>query len=138
MAENIKVAPIPLSELPEINEPKGFWIFGSKDESNGTVTSGKYKFDNLEKYAKRLQLERRLTINMSLSSPYEVFIGEQMTIYKVDAVNVSALRINDVSVAIDETVEIDIPPKSIVRFVVEKQQTDPTAYLYIYATVVAN
>ena len=91
MAENTKIAAIPLSELPEIKDPSGFWIFGSKKESNGALNSGKYLFENLAEYAKQLQLERRMSINMGLASPYEMFVGEEMTIYRVEGLNVSKL-----------------------------------------------
>lgn len=133
MAENNKIAPLPLSELPEIAEPNGFWIFGSKTESNGSLTSGKYLFENLAEYAKQLQLERRLAINLGLSSPYEMFIGEAMTIYRVEADKVSTVKINDTVVALDKTISVKIPAKSLVSFSVDGGTTDPTKYLFIYA-----
>jgi hypothetical protein len=133
MAENNKITPLPLSELPEIDDPGGFWILGSKTESNGALTSGKYLFENLAEYAKRLQLERRLSINLGLSSPYEMFIGEAMTIYRVEALNTSTVTINGNQVETDTAVSIHIPAKSLVQFSATPEGTDPVAYLFIYA-----
>jgi hypothetical protein len=133
MAENNKITPLPLSELPEIAEPNGFWIFGSKAESNGALTSGKYLFENLAEYAKQLQLERRLSINLGLSSPYEMFIGEAMTIYRVEALNASQVTINGTTVATNKNISVNIAAKSLVGFHAMPASTDATVYLFIYA-----
>lgn len=133
MAENTKIAAIPLSGLPEIKEPSGFWIFGSKKDSNGALSSGKYLFENLAEYAKQLQLERRMSINMGLASPYEMFIGEEMIIYRVEAMNVSKLWVDGIEVLLGKTVSVKIKAKSLVEFKVEKVGTEPTGYLFIYA-----
>lgn len=133
MAENTKIVAIPLSELPEIKDPSGFWIFGSKKESNGALSSGKYLFENLAEYAKQLQLERRMSINMGLASPYEMFVGEQMTIYRVEARNVSRLWIDGNEVPLDKTVSLKIAAKTLVEFKVEKAGTESTGYLFVYA-----
>lgn len=45
--ETKKLEPIELSRLPVIENPLGYWFFGSKTEKNGTLTSGRYSLDNL-------------------------------------------------------------------------------------------
>jgi len=122
-------------ELPEITDVSDFWILGSKwDKTEEDVYSGRYLLaDYINEVAKKLQLERRLSINMELASPYDMFIGEAMTIYKVQGLNVSTLKINGVNVTLETNVNINIPAKSVVTFSVERQLTDPKAYLFIYA-----
>lgn len=127
-----KIAAVPLSELPRIEDPSGFWIFGSKEEAGGTFTSGRFLFDQLAEYARKLQLERRISLRMeSLSA--DMFIGEKMTIYRVEGKNVSSLKIDGQAVPTDTDIEIDVEPKSVVQFEITTELTDPVAYLFIYA-----
>lgn len=134
MAEK-DLTPVPLSELPEINTPEGFWIFGSRSLSDGSYESGKYLFENILQYAKNIQLERRISLRMENEST-DMFIGEHMTIYRVEAKNVSSLKINNQDVVTDTDISIEIAPKSIVSFDITFQLTDPVAYLFIYAKAI--
>lgn len=133
MAENNKITPLPLSELPEITDPQGFWIFGSKVGSNGALTSGKYLFENLAEYSRKLQLERRLSVNLGLSSPYEMFIGEAMNIYRVEAKYAAKVMIDGKEVATDRNISISIPAKSLIRFDAIPEGMEPVVHLFIYA-----
>ena len=138
--DNRKLDPVALSSLAEIDDPAGFWIFGSKDKGDGTIESGRYLFENLAEYARRLQLERRLTFTMERSA-MDLFIDEPMTIYKVSAVNVGKLSLviggveTVVEVNSNKELEIEIPAKSIVTFNATRLLTDAVAYLYVYATL---
>lgn len=127
-----KITAVPLSDLPEINDPEGFWVFGSKDAGNGTFLSGRFLFDRLAEYARKLQLERRISLRMESAST-EMFIGEKMTIYRVEGQNISSLKINGQAVDMDRAVSIQVAPKSLVQFDIASQLTDPVAYLFIYA-----
>ncbi|GAB6122265.1 hypothetical protein [Dysgonomonas termitidis] len=130
--ETRKLEPIELSALDTIENPKGFYIFGSIEE-NGVMKSGKCKFDTLE----RLQLERRISLTME-TKEMEIFIGEEMTIYKVDVLNVKSLTIDDEIFTNLNSIQLDkkIEKRSKVKFIIETQTTDPTAYLFIYAKAI--
>lgn len=132
---NTKIDPIPLSELETITEADNFFVFASKIEPNGTYTSGRILFTNLQETVKRLQLERRLSITMA-SSVHQMFVGEKMTIYRVEGLNVDTLKINDININLNANVNIVIPAKSLVTFAITTQLTDPSAYLFIYAKAV--
>ncbi|MDR1717437.1 MAG: hypothetical protein ACK5KN_13210 [Dysgonomonas sp.] len=130
--ETRKLDPVELSSLKTIEDPKGFYIFGSIEE-NGVMKSGKCKFDTLD----RLQVERRISLTMETTA-MEMFIGEEMTIYKVDALNVKSLTIDDETFTNLNNIQLDkkIEKRSKVRFMIETQTTDPTAYLFIYAKAI--
>lgn len=130
-----QLTPVQLSELDTIVEADDFFIFASKTLPDGSYESGRILFTDLQEAVKRLQLERRLSITMG-SSVHQMFIGEQMTIYKVEGLNVGTLKVNNVSVNLDTTVNVVIPAKSLVTFTVTTQLTDPTAYLFIYAKAI--
>ncbi|MBK5721835.1 hypothetical protein JGH11_13225 [Dysgonomonas sp. Marseille-P4677] len=129
-----KLDPVGLSSLPTIEDPSGFWIFGSKSEGDGTLTSGKYLFDKLAEYARNLQLERRIALTME-NKEMRMFIGEEMTIYKIDTLNVSSLSIDveSFSKPDNQILNKKVEKGSLVKFSIEYQTTDPTAYLFIYA-----
>lgn len=136
-----KLSPVPLSELTVIEEPKGFWIFGSKEEG-GKLVSGRYQFDRLEEYASRLQLERRISATIE-NNPLKLFIGEEMTIYRIETKNVGTLKIGDTEIDLKRKAEdntlagaklnIKVKEFSVLNFDIEKQLSDPQAYLFIYA-----
>lgn len=129
-----KLAPIELSSLPTIKDPSGFWIFGSKSEADGTLNSGKYLFDRLAEYARNLQLERRIALTME-NTEMEMFIGEEMTIYKIDTKNIGSLSINGEAFAKPDNKILSkkIEKGSLIKFSIEYQTTDPIGYLFIYA-----
>lgn len=131
--EKRKLDPVELSSLPMIKDPKGFYIFGSKETEDGKMESGKCLFDNLE----RLQIERRIALTME-TKEMEMFIGEEMTIYKVDADNVASLTIDKEKFTNVNNIEFNkkIEKRSIVKFTIETESTDSTAYLFIYAKAV--
>lgn len=125
---------IPLSSLPEIKDnPGDFWVFASTEAGNGSMESGKF---NLAEYLnganKMLQLERRISLTMETNT-HTMFIGETMSIYKIETLNVSKLVINEQEVSLPLAEPIEIPPRSLVSFTIERSATDPTAYLFIYA-----
>lgn len=127
-----KLLPVKLSSLPEIEEPSGFWVFGSKMNDRGMLESGKFLFDKLAEYARRLQFERRISLRME-SATTDMFIGEKMTIYRVEGANVAKLLIDNREISLDRDVEIEVAPKSIIRLAVTPRLTDPVSYLFIYA-----
>lgn len=134
---NKAITPIPLSELPILDEDTGnFWIFCSRENQDGTFDSVRFNLSEYLKLAEdSIQLERRISLNMETNT-HTMFVGEPMTIYKVNGSNVSSLIINDVDVPLDSTdMPIDVPEKSFVDFTIERELTDPTAYLYVYARV---
>ena len=83
-----------VSDLREIDNPEDFWIFGSKDDSEGRATSVKYPFSKLEAYVKNLQLERRIALTMERTEQI-VPIGEDMTVYMVKTSNIEKLEISE-------------------------------------------
>jgi len=136
MAEK-KLVPIPLSELPILQDDLGdFWLFCSKENPNNTFDSARF---NLTEYLgiiqSNLQLERRLAITAE-TAQITMFIGESMTIYKVEADNVASLKINGINTAIDTDISIPIDSKSKVVFEIVRKLTDPAAYLFIYAKAI--
>lgn len=131
------LTPIPLSELPILSEDTGdFWVFCSRENKDGTFDSVRFNLSEYLKLAEdKIQLERRICLNMETNT-HTMFIGEAMTIYKVNGSNVASLTINDVDVPIDSTdTPIDIDEKSFVTFTIDRELTNPTAYLYVYARV---
>lgn len=134
MAEQLKA--IPLSTLPEITEEKkgDYWVFASVESKNGVYESRKY---NLAKYINEannlLQLERRIALTMERTT-HTMFIGEEMTIYKIETHNVSKLTINGKAIDLSLSKHtVAIAPKSAVKFEIERADTDPTGYIFIYA-----
>ncbi len=132
--ETKKLDAVQLSQLPVIDDPQGFWIFGSKSEEGGAFRSGRYLFDKLEEYARNLQLERRISLTMETRRT-EMFIGEEMTIYKVDTMNVKSLTINGETFTDlnNRVINKKIDTMSLLILEVEHQLTDPKAHLFIYA-----
>ncbi|WP_029902292.1 hypothetical protein [Prevotella sp. 10(H)] len=123
-----KLDPVKLSELNLIDDPKGFYVFGAKEEKGGVMKSGSCLFDTLE----RMQLERRIALTME-NKEIEIFIGEEMTIYKVDPLNVKALTIGDEKFTDLAHVNKKIDKCTKVRFSIEFEKEEETAYLFIYA-----
>lgn len=123
---------IKLSDLNEIKDPDSFFVFASRTADDGTFESGKVRFDELGEIVKNLQLERRISLTMEALET-EMFIGEEMTIYRVEASNVSTLKINNTAVTPGTNIKLEIPKSSIVTFSITRQNTDPKGYLFIYA-----
>ncbi len=144
MANTRKIVPVPLSTLPQVEDSSGFWIFGSKEKSDGTLESMRYNFDNLAEYARRLQLERRITLRMETSTT-DIFTGEAMTVYKVEAKNVGSLKINGAAVNLavinsnagisSANLELSVNQYGQMAFEITPLLTDPVAYLYVYGRV---
>lgn len=126
------IVPVPLSQLDEIDNPDSFYVFASKTEPDGTVESGKVLFTELGDVVKKLQLERRISLTME-SRETEMFIGEEMTIYRVEAEKVLECRINDIVIPIGKDIEISVPKGSMVKLNVTRSDTDPKSYLFIFA-----
>lgn len=128
---------IPLSSLPEIKDnPGDFWVFASSEAENGTMESGKFNLAEYLSNANRmLQLERRISLTME-TSIHTMFIGEAMSIYKIETLNVSKLIIDEQEVSLPLAEPIEIPPLSLVTFAIERPGTNPTGYLFIYAKAI--
>lgn len=142
MDENYTYLPIPLSELPIIQDAEtgDFWVFASTENTNGLFDSGRFNLKAYLDTAKEaLQLERRITLTLEAPSQ-DMLIGEEMTIYKVLSGNVASLNmtIGDTvtPIPLNTAVNVRIPAGAIVDFSVVKQLTDPKAYLYILAKVI--
>mgnify|MGYP000872147049 CR=1 FL=1 len=127
-----QIAAIPLSKLPEVEEPDNFYIFGSEELPNGTLDSRKYKLENLMEYARNLQFERRISLTMERDT-HTMFIGEEMTIYKVEVHNISELKINGQKIQTDKNIQVKISPKTLITFDVSRTNYDPVGYIFIYA-----
>jgi hypothetical protein len=88
--------------------------------------------------AKALQYERRIPLTLEKSSQ-DMLIAEEMTIYRVDAVNVASLTItvdgSVTSIPVNDEAEVLIPAMSVATFSIVTELTDATAYLYIRAKV---
>jgi hypothetical protein len=126
------IVPFPLSELDEIKEPDSFFVFASRTNTDGTVESGKVMFAELGEAVKRIQLERRISLTMESTST-DMFIGEEMTIYRVEGHNVGECRINGTIVAIGSDINIAIPRSTVTTFSITRSLTDSKGYLFIYA-----
>ncbi|MDU1889531.1 MAG: hypothetical protein E6767_02470 [Dysgonomonas sp.] len=128
-----KLAPVELSSLDVIDEPSGFWVFVSR-EDNGVMTSGRYLFDDLEKFARQMQLERRISITME-TDDHEIFVGEEMTIYKVESKNISSFSINGKQIENFNTKPLDekLEKGTVAKFHITRPLTDSTAYLFVFA-----
>ena len=133
--DNIKLSPVSISTLSEIDDPTDFWIFGSKEE-DGIMTSGKYSLNKVLEFAQRLQLERRLSFYME-SENMEMYFDEAMTIYRIAGLNISDIKIKiadlEYPVNPDEDVAVSVPAKSIASFKVTRKLTDTKMFLFIYA-----
>jgi hypothetical protein len=126
------IVPVPLSELDEIKDPDSFFVFASRTNTDGTVESGKVMFAELGEAVRKIQLERRISLTMESTST-DMFIGEEMTIYRVEGHNVGECRINGNIATIGSNVDIHIPKGSVVSFSATRPGTDPKGYLFIYA-----
>ena len=126
------IVPVPLSQLDEIKDPDSFFVFASKTDPNGMVESGKVLFSELGEVVKKLQLERRISLTMEATET-DMFIGEEMTIYRVEGYNVSECRINGNVVPVGKDVAVAIPKSSLNTFSIVRTGTDPKGYLFIYA-----
>jgi hypothetical protein len=124
-------------DLPIIEDTNGFWVLGSKQGITPEQTfSGRYSLsDFLDEFAKKLQLERRLSLTME-TAEMTMLIGERMTIYRVEASNVSSVAINGQTVSVNANVNIEIQPMTLVKFAPVRTLTDATAYLFIYAKAI--
>lgn len=127
-----QIAAIPLSQLQEVEKPDNFYIFGSEELANGTLDSRKYKLENLMEYARNLQFERRISLTMERDT-HTMFIGEEMTIYKVEVHHISELKINGQQIQTGKNIQVKIDPKTLVTFDVSRTGSNPVGYIFIYA-----
>lgn len=89
-----EIKKVKVSELAELTDPKGYWMFGYKTENNKHV-SKRVSWDKLVKVvedaAKSVQLERRIIV--AFERPEQLIpIGEKMRVYKVAARNIKRLQ----------------------------------------------
>ncbi|NDV69278.1 hypothetical protein [Dysgonomonas sp. 25] len=138
---NEKINPVRLSELPEINMPEGFWVFGSKEDTDGSFQSGRYSLDNLLEYAKRLPLERRLSFTIGSSESPQMYIDESMTIYQIGVKDVYKLSIDvegtSYDIALDSALSVDVPAKSVITLNATPVSTDTQKmFVFIYAKAI--
>lgn len=126
------ILPVPLSELDEIKDPDSFFVFASRTNADGSVESGKVMFAELGEAVKRIQLERRISLTME-STATDMFIGEEMTIYRVEGHNVGECKINGNVVAIGEDVGVSLRKGELSTFSIIRTLTDSKSYLFIYA-----
>lgn len=130
--------PVRLSELPEINAPEGFWIFGSQEQPDGSMVSGKYALENLLAFARQLQLERRLSFAIGSTENPQMFIDEAMTIYRVGVKDVLNLSI-DIDgtphpIDFDTEIAVEVPAKSVITLDATPLTTDTQKmFVFIYA-----
>ncbi len=110
----------------------------SQIERLSEILADKIDRREIENITSRLLLERRLTFKVETST-IDLFIDEAMTIYKVAACNVSGLSLTigeaETPIEIGADIEVGIPAGSIAVFNVERQLSDPVAYLYVYGRV---
>jgi len=113
---------IPVSSIEKLSE-----ILGDKIDRK-----------EIENITQNLLLERRIQMRMETSAQ-DMFLGEEMTIYRAEAVNVASLSVTidgtDTPLEVNADVSLTIPAGSIVIFNIEKLLTDPVAYLYIKARI---
>lgn len=133
-----KFTAVKLSSLPEIEKPEGFWIFGSKENEDGTLASGRYPLEHLLDYVQKIQLERRMAYTFEKASSYDIYIDEELTIYKVGMKDMARLRvtINGAETVIEpnQSLALTIPAKSVINFQATPASTSITAmYAFIYA-----
>ena len=78
--------------------------------------------------------ERRISLTMELPE-MEMFMGEEMKIVRVESSNVASLKVVVDTVETELSLGVDInyviPKNKVIIFRVERQLTDPKAYLYI-------
>ena len=132
-----------VSELPEGNNPFGFWMFGYKELANGAKQSVRVLFDSLLEViyniAANLQLERRLPMTLE-KGEQRILFGEQTTIYALDVANISKFEISIDGEQTFEEIPIDgseinfvIPAKTIATFRLTQQEIDTEMFIYLYA-----
>lgn len=134
--------PIKLSQLPEIDSPLDYWIFGSKDNLDGSLTSGKYSLSRLEDsvldIVSNIQLERRFSYTIESGKTMFVAIGEDTTIYRIKAWNATGVKITvngtQYNVSIDAPIDIEIPSDTIIEIDTTPEYTDTrNIFIYIFA-----
>lgn len=135
---NEKINPVRLSELPEIDVPEGFWVFGSREDENGSFSSGRYSLDNLLGYSRQLQLERRLSFTIGNTENPQMYIDETMTIYRIGAKSVKKLLLgvdgNSFEIDLNSPVSVDIPAGSVITLDATPLSTDTEKmFVFIYA-----
>lgn len=132
---------IPLSELPEIEDITGYWVFGSTESQNGAFESGRF---SLARYlgvaVDKLQLERRINFTVE-SEIHEMLISEPMTIYKVDSEKLDKLEISQDSGAtwtnmpLKGNANIVISARKVIKFRFTYTSLSTKAFINLFAKV---
>lgn len=137
----MKINAIPLSQLPDIDDPSGMFVFASKTEPNGELFSGKYSLDSfLAEMAQKLQLERRLSYTFEKNGAAKVFTDEPMTIYRIATKDVGELIIQidgiDQLVEANSDINISVPAGSVIGIGANLPEGRPDVqeiHVFIYA-----
>lgn len=117
------------------------WIdsFWHKDESIpigsitnlSTILGNKIDRSEIENITSKLSLERKIPLSLFNGTPFEMFIGEELTLYNIISDNVKTLTINGQNVALDSNISYEVPAKTILTFFIETTLTDSAGYLYV-------
>lgn len=137
----MKISAIPLSTLPNIDDPSGMFVFASKTEPNGELTSGKYSLDSfLAEMAQKLQLERRLSYTFEANGYANVFTDEPMTIYRIATKDVGGLiiKVNGTEQPVEpnKAINLSVPAGSVISIGANFPENKPDIkeiYVFIYA-----
>lgn len=104
----------------------------------GDILADKIDRKEIENISQNLLLERRIQLTME-SASQSMLIGEEMTIYRVEASNVASLTMTIGStitpIGVNTGVSVTIPAGAIPTFTVVTLLTDSTAFLYIKAKI---
>lgn len=133
----MKINAIPLSQLPDIDDPSGMFVFASKTEPNGELFSGKYSLDSfISEMAQKLQLERRLSYTFEKLGAVKVFTDEPMTIYRIATKNISEvfIEIDGIEQEFDTDTELNItvPAGSVIGIGVNKAKDIDVKEMYVF------
>lgn len=103
-----------------------------------TILGSKIDRKEIENITQNLLLERRIQMRLETSA-HDMFFGEEMTIYRAEAINVASMSVTiegtDTPLEVNADVSLTIPAGVIAVFNVTRQLTDPAAFLYIKARI---
>lgn len=110
----------------------------SSIENLSEILGDKIDRKEIENITQNLLLERRIQLRLETSA-HEMFFGEEMTIYRAEAINVASLSVTidgtDTPLEVNADVSLTISAGAIAVFNVTRQLTDPAAFLYIKARI---
>jgi hypothetical protein len=108
----------------------------------GDILAEKIDRKEIENITGSIMLERRIPLFMEVDS-VNYFIGESMTIYKIECANVATLSINDTDVTLlpvageagisSSVVEIETQPRQYLQVTVTRSGVDARADVFMYA-----